>query len=133
MKKYFNKTNIQRYLLDQLTGNFAGFLIGTSATGLLSHFFETRSVRNLWGLTAHKKILDKETFSNLEWILSILIGFLVFELMTKVVKPKLVQYYPHYKFSALRLMIMASREFKMVYIKIKNRILAFRAAQLLQR
>ena len=133
MKKYLNKTNVQQYLLDQLTGNFAGFLIGTSATGLLSHFFETRSVRNLWGLTAHKKIMDKETFSNLEWILSLLIGFLVFELMTKVVKPKLVLLYPQYKFKALRWMIVASREFKIMQAKIKNRILTVTTAELTQR
>lgn len=123
MKKYLNKTNIQQYLLDQLTGNFAGFLIGTSATGLLSHFFETRSVRNLWGLASHKKILDKETFSNLEWVLSLLIGFLVFELMTKLVTPKLMQHYPLYKFKVLRLMIVSSHQFKIVQAKIKTRML----------
>ena len=124
MKKYLNKTNIQQYLLDQLTGNFAGFLIGTSATGLLSHFFETRSVRNLWGLTAHKKIVNKETFSNLEWILSILIGFLVFELMTKVVKPRLALYYSRNKFTLLRLMVRALLPFKVIRTKLKMIMLA---------
>ncbi len=133
MKKYLNKTNIQQYLLDQLTGNFAGFLIGTSATGLLSHFFETRSVRNLWGLTAHKKILNKETFSNLEWILSILIGFLVFELMTKVVKPRLAIYYSRNKFTLLRWMVRALQAFKIIRTKFKMIMLAKPASELTQR
>jgi len=89
--------SILRYLYDQFTGNFMGFLIGASATGLVSHFFETRSLRNLWGLTAKKTLVDKGTLQNLEWIISIVIGFIVFEVMTKVVKAKLDQHMPKYK------------------------------------
>jgi hypothetical protein len=89
--------SVLRYLYDQLTGNFMGFLIGASATGLVSHFFETRSLRNLWGLTAKKTLVEKDTFQNLEWIISIVIGFVVFEIMTKVVKAKLDQHMPTYK------------------------------------
>lgn len=92
-----NLRTIWRYLYDQLTGNFLGFLIGASATGLVSHFFETRSIRNLWGIAAKKTVVDKSTFQNLEWIISIVIGFIVFEIMTKVVKAKLDQYMPKYK------------------------------------
>ncbi len=42
-------------------------------------------------------MIDKSTFQNLEWIISIVIGFIVFEIMTKVVKAKLDQYMPKYK------------------------------------
>lgn len=52
--KYFNRKAITQYLYDQLTGNFAGFLIGLSATSLVSQFFETRSLKNFWGLGAKK-------------------------------------------------------------------------------
>lgn len=97
-----NTKNILRYLYDQLTGNFIGFLIGTTAAGLVSQFFETRSIKNLWGLTAKKAVVDKETFSNLEWVISIVIGFIVFEIMTKVVKEKIDKYFPIYKFKVLR-------------------------------
>ena len=79
-----------------------GFILGMSATGLVSHFFETRSIKNLWGLAAHKKVVAKSTFSNLEWIISILIGFIVFEIMTKVVKEKLDRNLPRYKFRLFR-------------------------------
>ena len=79
-----------------------GFIVGMSATGLVSHFFETRSIKNLWGLAAHKKVVAKSTFSNLEWIISILIGFIVFEIMTKVVKEKLDRNLPRYKFRLFR-------------------------------
>lgn len=100
MKK-INSRAIFKYLYDQLTGNFAGFLIGSSATGLVSQFFETRSLRNLWGLTAKKTVVDKDTFHNLEWIISIIIGFIVFELVTKIIKEN----FPRYKRAAFRWLI----------------------------
>src|SRR5688572_32543797 len=96
MQKLSLKT-ISRYLYDQLTGNFLGFLIGASATKLVSQFFETRGLKNLWGLTAKKTVVDKGTFANLEWIISILIGFIVFEIMTMIVKARIDQHAPGIK------------------------------------
>lgn len=103
--KHLNRKTILKYLYDQLTGNFIGFLIGVSASGLVSQFFETRSIKNLWGLTAKKTVVDKDTFSNLEWVLSILIGFVVFEIVTKVIKEKLEPNFPKYKHSFFRWII----------------------------
>lgn len=103
--KYFKKKSILRYLYDQLTGNFMGFLIGMSASGLVSQFFETRSVRNLWGLSSKKTVIDRDTFSNLEWIISIVIGFLVFEIMTKVVKERLDRNLPGLKRRVFRFIV----------------------------
>jgi hypothetical protein len=103
--KYFDKKVIGKYVYDQLTGNFTGFLIGLSATTLVSNFFETRNIRNLWGLASKKTIVDKDTFSNLEWIISLIIGFIVFEIMTKIVKAKIDTHFPLWKHKALRWMI----------------------------
>ena len=89
--------SVSQYLYDQLTGNFIGFLIGVSATGLVSQFFETRSFRSLWGLTAKKTVVDKGTFQALEWIISIVIGFIAFEIVTKVIKAHLEKNLPTYK------------------------------------
>lgn len=100
--KYFNKKRILKYLYDQLTGNFAGFIVGMSATGIVSNFFATRSIKNLWGLASKKTLVDKGTFHALEWILSIVIGFIMFEIMTKVVKEKIDRYFPIYKYKVLR-------------------------------
>lgn len=105
MKKVFNRKVVFRYLYDQLTGNFAGFLIGMSATGLVSQFFETRGLRNLWGLTSKKTVVNKETFARIEWIISILIGFIVFELVTKVLKERLDRNMPQYKRAFFRWLI----------------------------
>ena len=103
--KYFNRKAITQYLYDQLTGNFAGFLIGISATSLVSQFFETRSLKNLWGLGAKKTVVDRETFNNLEWIISIVIGFVAFEIMTKVVKEKIDRHFPAFRFRVLRWLV----------------------------
>ena len=93
------------YLYEKLTGTFTGFVIGMTATGLVSRFFETKRFKNLWGLTAKKKLVDKETFGYLEWTASIIIGFLVFEIFTKVVKKKIDEYAPVYKVKLKRWMI----------------------------
>lgn len=100
--KLVSRKVVFRYLYDQLTGNFAGFIIGMSATGLVSHFFETRSFKNLWGLTSKKTVIDKDTFSNLEWIISIVIGFIAFEVFIKVIKESLDKNLPTYKFKFFR-------------------------------
>lgn len=104
MKKV-NKQSILKYLYDQLTGNFIGFLIGASATGLVSQFFETRSIKNLWGLSAKKTVVDKDTFSNLEWVISIIVGFIFFEIFMKVIKESLSRKFPRYKYSLFRWII----------------------------
>jgi hypothetical protein len=92
-----NRKNILRYLYNQLTGNFAGFLIGMSATGLVSRFFEKRGLRNLWGLTSKKTVVSRDTFGWLEWTISIVIGFIVFEIITKVLKERMDRNFPKYK------------------------------------
>lgn len=82
-----------------------GFLIGMSATGLVARFFETRSIRNLWGLTAKKTLVDKNTFAYLEWFISLVIGFIVFEVFTNYVKGYLDVHLPKFRMQSLRWMV----------------------------
>ena len=96
---------ITAYLYNTLTGTFAGFVIGMAATGLVSRYFTTRSIKNLWGLTAKKTVVGKQTYSHLEWIISVIIGFIVFEIITKVVKKKFDEKLPVYKIHFLRWVI----------------------------
>lgn len=76
------------YIYDKATGSFSGFMIGLSASGLTSWFFETRSIRNLWGLTAKKTLVSKQTYGTLEWVIAALVGYLVFEVFMKLMKEK---------------------------------------------
>jgi hypothetical protein len=83
-----------KYFYDNFISNFIGFIIGMAATRLVSHFFVTRSIKNLWGLTAKKTVIDKKTFSNLELLISVIIGFIVFEIISKWLKKKIEEIYP---------------------------------------
>jgi len=85
------------YLYSNFTGNFLGFAIGMASARLVSHFFTTRSIKNLWGITARKTVVDKQTFSAMEWMISIIIGFIVFEIISKWVKKKMDELLPKYK------------------------------------
>jgi hypothetical protein len=86
-----------QYVYSNYTGNFIGFAIGMASTRVVAHFYTTRSLKNLWGLTAKKAVVDKQTFSFMEWAISIIIGFLVFEVISKWVKKKLNPYLLKYK------------------------------------
>lgn len=86
------------YLYNNFIGNFLGFVIGMASTRMVSHYFTTRSIKNLWGLAARKTVVDKQTFSTMEWAISILIGFIVFEIISKWVKKKTDEMLPRYKF-----------------------------------
>ena len=85
------------YLYDNFLGNFLGFIVGMASTRVVSHFFATRSIKNLWGLTSKKTLIDKQTYSILEFAISILIGFIVFEIISKGFKKKLDEKMPSWK------------------------------------
>lgn len=87
------------YVYNNYVGNFLGFVIAMMSSRLVSHYFTTRSIRNLWGLTAHKTVIDKHTYTNLEWAITIVIGFVVFEIVSKWLTKKLQQLLPKYKFT----------------------------------
>ena len=82
--------DLSRYAYNQFKGNFLGFVVGTFAARLVSAFFETRKVSNLWGLTARKTIVSGGTFRFLEWSCALIVGFIAFELVNNLVKDELV-------------------------------------------
>ena len=83
-----------KYIYDNFIANFIAFIIGLAATRLVSHFFVTRSIKNLWGLAARKTVIDKKTFTSLELFISVVIGFIVFEILSKWMKKKMEEMYP---------------------------------------
>ena len=85
-----NAKRFVNYFINELIGRFTGFIIGMWASSLVALFFEKRGFHNLWGITAKKKVLDKDTFENIEWFASVIIGFIVYELISRFIKEKLV-------------------------------------------
>lgn len=88
MKKE-NFIKLSEYLLDKIFGTFTGFVIGLWAASLVKYFFATRSLKNLWGLASKKTVVDKQTYSILEWAASILIGYIVFEVVVRIIRKRL--------------------------------------------
>lgn len=83
--------DLSRYAYNQFKGHFLGFIVGTLAARLVSTFFETRKVSNLWGLTARKTVVSGGTFRFLEWSCALVVGFIAFEVVNNLVKEKLVK------------------------------------------
>ena len=82
------------YLFNQALGQFIGFYVAIYSTGIVSTFFETRSISNLWGFLARKTVVGAGTFSVLERIVAVLIGFIVFEIVSTNLKPLLERLRP---------------------------------------
>jgi hypothetical protein len=114
MKKQQPK-NIFNYLTDQFIGTFTGFVIGIWASSLVSHFFATRGLKNLWGLTAKKTVVDKNTFTMLEWLASALVGYLVFEIAVRFIKSQVLPRISVFRLRFIRLMIKTGW-----YVRIKD-------------
>ena len=74
------------YAYRQLRGSFFAFISGMSAANLVSMFFETRRMANLWGLTAKKTVIDRDTFGVLKWTCSLVIGFIAFEVVNGLMR-----------------------------------------------
>lgn len=97
MKNTMQKVSL--YIYNSFLGNFLGFIVGMASTRIVSHFFATKSIRNLWGLTSKKTLLDKQTYAIIEYTISILIGFVVFEIISKGVKKRVDEKMPSWKLS----------------------------------
>lgn len=93
MKLPTRKEAVQ-YLYNQALAQFTAFYIGIYSTGIVSRFFETRSITNLWGFLAQKTVVDAGTFSILERIIAVVIGFIVFEIVNRNLKPLLERFKP---------------------------------------
>jgi glycerol uptake facilitator-like aquaporin len=93
------------YLFDKVTGTFSGFLIGMWASGLVSQFFETKSFKNIWGLSSKKTVVSKSTFGFLEWIAAALVGYIVFEFAMKFIKNKIIPRTSNLRYKMIKLIV----------------------------
>lgn len=85
----FTKAKFKRLIIGQALGNFIGFAIAFSATRFFSHqIIERRSVNNLFGLMGRKQTVVNSIPEWLQWVLSVLIGFIVFEFINYFIQTK---------------------------------------------
>jgi hypothetical protein len=80
LKATLTRQKFQGLALNTALGNFAGYVAGSAVTLLSTyHSIERRALRNLFGILPRKKIVVHLLPEWLEWLLALVIGFLVME------------------------------------------------------
>ncbi|MFN6945757.1 MAG: hypothetical protein ACK4ND_12490 [Cytophagaceae bacterium] len=106
------KEGFFQYLASEIFENFIGFIVGMGVTKFISNFFETRSIRNLYGLTAKKKVVSKSEFENMEMVISIIIGFIALLLVRRLMMLYVMPYVPMLRFRAKRKLVFCKGYFR---------------------
>ena len=80
LRATFNREKFQGLFINTALGNFAGYVAGSLVTLVSTHHaVERRAIRNLFGVLPRKKIVVHEVPPWLEWLLALIVGFLVME------------------------------------------------------
>ena len=74
------KDKMRHLFINTALGNFAGYVAGSLLMVLSTyHSVERRAIRNLFGVLPRHKVVVHLLPEGLEWVLAVLIGFLVME------------------------------------------------------
>ena len=80
LRATFNREEFHGLLVNTALGNFAGYVAGSLVTLVSTHLtVERRAIRNLFGVLPRKKIVVHMVPRWLEWLLALIVGFLVME------------------------------------------------------
>jgi hypothetical protein len=86
----FTKDKIISFVVNEALGRFVGFIIGMWSTSLFSYYvYEKKSFKNLFGMAPRKKVLVSTAPEWLQLTISIVIGFIVLELINYFFKHKI--------------------------------------------
>jgi hypothetical protein len=80
LRATFNRQKFQGLFINTALGNFAGYVAGSLVTLVSTHHaVERRAIRNLFGILPRNKIVVHVMPHWLEWLLALILGFLVME------------------------------------------------------
>src|ERR1700751_5108940 len=80
LKATFTRQKFQGLFINTALGNFAGYVAGSLVTvASTRHALEGRATRNLFGLLPRKTVVVHVLPHWLEWLLALIVGFLVME------------------------------------------------------
>ena len=83
------RTKLRGLFLSTALGNFAGYIAGTVVTIVSTyHSLERRAIKNLFGILPRKKIVVHILPEWVEWVLALLVGFLVMEFIRHLINRK---------------------------------------------
>ena len=87
--KKFNRKYMTNVVIQKTLGNLVGFAVGVLITNSFTHYVtERRSVKNLFGLAGRKKVQVNDTPEWVQYGLSILLGFIVLEVINHFFESK---------------------------------------------
>jgi hypothetical protein len=82
LRATFNGQKFQGLFINTTLGNFAGYVAGSLVTLVSTHpAVERRALSNLFGVLPRKKIVVHVLPQWLEWLLALIVGFLVMEVV----------------------------------------------------
>lgn len=82
LKATFTRQKFQGLFINTALGNFAGYVAGSLVTVAATRSaLEGRGIRNLFGLLPRKKVVIHLLPHWLEWLLALMVGFLVMEVV----------------------------------------------------
>lgn len=103
LRATFNRQKFQGLFVNTALGNFAAYVAGSLVTLVTTHHVvERRAIRNLFGALPRKKIVVHEVPPWLEWLLALIVGFLVMEAVR--------YWFNHRKYAALLSALRPKRE-----------------------
>ena len=80
LRATFNRQKFHGLFINTALGNFASYVAGSLVTLVSTrHVVERRAISNLFGVLPRKKIVVHEVPQWLEWLLALIVGFLVME------------------------------------------------------
>ena len=86
LKGTLTRPKLQKLFVNTALGNFAGYVAGSLVTVISTyHSVERRAIRNLFGLLPRKQIVVHLLPEWLEWVLALLVGFLVMEFVRYII------------------------------------------------
>jgi hypothetical protein len=82
VNRSLTRQKLQHLFVNTVVGNFLGYLAGSLVTLITTyHSVERRAIRNLFGILPRKKVVVHLLPEWLEWLLALLVGFLIMELV----------------------------------------------------
>lgn len=74
------------FITGEVVNLSVGYLAGLSASMLVSKYFVKKGIANLWGLTAKREALDRDSYEWLMFASSYLIGLIVMATVNYLIK-----------------------------------------------
>jgi Na+/proline symporter len=90
MKEFFRSSltrpKLEKLFVSTALGNFAGYASGSIVTVICTyHSVERRAIRNMFGLLPRKSVVVHLLPEWAEWVLGVVVGFLVMEFVRYVI------------------------------------------------